>query len=119
MRLFQRTVLAISNNEICFALGKSLFQLSFALSVQGVVNHKFALENFVIAQTELAKAMRDPAQTFSGGMRIVWLRIGRAHNFAQQNKRRIVPIMIRLVPEVNRTSLRPYFFKIELNDTSW
>ena len=72
-----------------FRSRKSLFQLSFALSIQRIVNHKFALENFVIAQTELAKAMRDPAQTFSGGMRTAWMRIGRAHNFAQQNKSRI------------------------------
>ena len=40
-------------------------------------------------QAELAKAVRDPAQAFAGGMRIAWMRIGRAHDFAQQHQRSI------------------------------
>src|SRR5881397_1317381 len=44
-------------------------------------------ENFVIAQFEGAEAAGDPAQTFSGGMRIGGTRISRTHNLAQQNER--------------------------------
>jgi transporter family protein len=41
----------------------------------------------VIAQSEGAEAAGDPAQTFSGWMRIGGTRVSRAHNLAQQNER--------------------------------
>src|SRR2546421_847610 len=75
---------------------KSLSHLLFALSIKRVVDHKFALENLMIAQAELAEAVCDPAQTFARGMRVAWTRIGRAHDFAQQNKRRIAqPVLFQ------------------------
>lgn len=43
----------------------------------------------MIAQPELAEASGNPAQPFTGWMWIARMRIGRAHNFAQQNERRI------------------------------
>ena len=61
----------------------------FTFRVKGIVNNKLTVENLMVAQTELAEAVCDPAQTFASGMRIEWMRIGRAYNFAQQNKRRI------------------------------
>ena len=62
---------------------------AFAFCVKRIVNDKFAFENFVIAQSESAEAAGDPAQTFSGWMRIGRMRISRANNLAQQNERRI------------------------------
>src|SRR5262249_17540460 len=61
----------------------------FTFRVKGIVNNKLTVENLMVAQTELAEAVRDPAQTFASGMRIAWMRIGRSYNSAQQNKRRI------------------------------
>src|ERR1700682_6110612 len=66
-----------------------LIDLAFAFGVKCVVNDEFALENFVIAQPELAEAPGNPAQPFTSCMWIARMRIGRAHNFAQQNERGI------------------------------
>ncbi len=41
----------------------------------------------MIAHSERAEAAGDPAQTFSGCMRIVRVRVGRADDFPQQNER--------------------------------
>ena len=43
----------------------------------------------MIVESEGAEAAGDPAQTFSGWMRIAGTRIKRAHNLAEQNKSRI------------------------------
>ncbi len=41
----------------------------------------------MVAQPERAETAGDPAQTFSGCMRIVRVRVGRANDFPQQNER--------------------------------
>ncbi len=63
--------------------------LAFTFCVECLVNNKFAFENFVIAQSERSEAAGNPAQTFSGRMRVGGMRISRAYNLAQQNERRI------------------------------
>jgi hypothetical protein len=69
---------------------RSGFAISaFAFRVERVVNDEFALENFRVAQPELAEAARDPAQSFTGGVWFGGMRIGRAHNFSEQDERRI------------------------------
>ena len=54
-----------------------------AFLVKRIVNRKFALENLVITQAEFAEAVRDPAQTFTGRMRMGRTGIGRANKLAQ------------------------------------
>jgi hypothetical protein len=60
---------------------------AFALGIQRVINNKFAFENFVVGEPERSEATGNPAQTFSGRMRIRRMRISRAYNLAQQNER--------------------------------
>src|SRR2546421_12511037 len=61
---------------------------SFAFGIKRVVNNKLALKNLMIRQPECPKATRDPTQTFTSRMRIGWMRISRADNFAQKQQRR-------------------------------
>ena len=103
-------MLAISNKEIiCLQESDSLRSpgrlggLSFAFFVKGVVNDKFAFENLMIAQTERAETMRNPAQTFAGGMGIGRMRVRGLHDLTQQKQRRFAQVV---------------FFRIELNETS-
>jgi hypothetical protein len=44
----------------------------------------------VIAQVELAKAVRDPSQPLSGPMGIRWMGIGSPDDFSKEPKSRIV-----------------------------
>jgi hypothetical protein len=67
--------------------------LAFTFCVECLVNNKFAFENFVISQSECSEAAGDPAQTFSGRMRIGGMRISRAYNLAEQNERWIAEIV--------------------------
>src|SRR6266550_8168271 len=67
--------------------------LSFAFSVKGVVNDKFAFENFMIAQTERAETMRNPAQTFAGGMGIGRMRVRGLHDLTQQKQGRFAQVV--------------------------
>src|SRR5207247_1147389 len=62
---------------------------AFAFCVKRIVNDKFAFENLVVAQSESTEATSNPAQTFSGRMRIGGMRISRAYNFAEQDERRV------------------------------
>jgi len=57
----------------------------------------------LVAQPERAETAGDPAETFSGCMRIIRVRVGRANDFPKQNERWIGELM---------------FFKMELNETS-
>lgn len=56
--------------------------LTFA--VQRVIDNEFAIQNLVIAQTQRAEAMCDPAQSFTGGMRIRGLRVRRSYDVRKQ-----------------------------------
>src|SRR5262249_16431713 len=40
----------------------------------------------MIAQSESSEAAGNPAQTFPSWMRVMGVRVGRAHNFAKQNE---------------------------------
>jgi hypothetical protein len=68
--------------------------LSLALSIKRVVNDKFSLKNFVIAQLECAEAMCDPAKTLVGRMRIARMRVRCTHDLAEQKKRRIAQAIL-------------------------
>src|SRR5882762_2369797 len=67
--------------------------LAFALGIQRVINDKFAFENFAVGEPERSEAAGDPAQSFSGGMRIRRVRISRPYNLAQQSQGRISEIV--------------------------
>src|SRR5258707_1211924 len=104
---YQRTVLAISNKEIiCLQESDSLRSLgrlgglSFAFSVKGVINDKFAFENLMIAQTEPAETLRKPSPAG-------WGLVG-----CESAACTISP------SKSSAGSLRLYFFRIELNETS-
>lgn len=71
-----------------YSKSRSAFASSaFAFRIERVVDDTFALENFMIAQSEFAEAARDPAQSFTGGVWLARVRIGRAHNFSEQHER--------------------------------
>jgi hypothetical protein len=53
------------------ALKTSAVGLAFALGIQRIVNDELAAENFLIAQSQCAKAPGDPAKTLSCWMRIM------------------------------------------------
>src|SRR6516164_5885863 len=55
-----------------------------ALGVKRVIDYKFALQNLVVRQAQRTEAVRDPAQTFAGGMRIARARIRGPHDLGEQ-----------------------------------
>src|SRR5712671_6522239 len=75
------------------AVKASAVGLAFALSIQRIINNKFAFENFVVGKPEPAEAAGDPAQTFSSRMRIGGMRISRPYNLAQQSQGRITELV--------------------------
>jgi hypothetical protein len=58
-----------------------------AFCVKRVVNDKFALEDFMVAQPEGAETGGDPAQTLSSWMRVARMRVSSSNDFAEQNER--------------------------------
>jgi len=61
-----------------------LIDPAFAFRIKRVVNNKLPLKNLVVRQSECPKTARDPTQTFTSGVRISWMRISRADNFAEK-----------------------------------
>jgi hypothetical protein len=70
-----------------------LIDSASAFRIKCVVNNKFALKNLVVGQFERPKAARDPAQTFTSGVRIGWMRISRADNFREKQEGRLSQIV--------------------------
>ena len=62
-------------------------KVAFALSVKRVIDDELTVEDFVVAQAERAESERDPAQTFSGWMRIYGVRVSSANDFAKLHER--------------------------------
>ena len=62
-------------------------KVAFAPSVKRVIDDELTVEEFVVAQAERAESERDPAQAFSGWMRIYGVRVSSANDFARLHER--------------------------------
>src|SRR5437870_12559156 len=54
--------------------------------IQGVVDNELAFEDFAVAQPQRAEAVRNPAQPFACGVRVRRMRVGGAHDLAENHK---------------------------------